>query len=155
MQRLHVNLAVEDLDRSIAFYRTLFGAEPTVRHADYAKWMLDDPRVNFALAQRGRAPGVDHLGIQVDSAEELAAVTHRLAEAGQAVVEQHQTECCYARSDKTWATDPTGVPWETFHTTGDLTTYGKDSDTVAPASACCGDTPCGTEATAEAERCCV
>ena len=154
MQRLHVNLAVEDLARSIAFYSNLFGAKPTVRQPDYAKWMLDDPRVNFAIAERGCTPGVDHLGIQVDSAEELAAVTRRLTEAGQAVFQQHQTECCYARSNKSWATDPTGIAWETFHTTGDLTDYGEDADSVAPAAACCDGTPCGSAETAEASGCC-
>lgn len=127
MKRLHVHVRVSDLDRSIDFYRTLFDRDPDVRHADYAKWMLDDPLVNFALSQgRGEGAGVAHLGIQVGSREELAEVTARLAAAGRPLLEQAATTCCYARGDKTWAADPQGVSWETFFTFGDATEYGED-----------------------------
>lgn len=127
MKRLHVNLSVENLEDSVRFYSTLFGAEPTVRHVDYAKWMLDDPRVNFAIAARGRATGLDHLGIQVESGDELAEVTGRLRAAGRFVLDQKDAACCYARSDKGWAHDPQGIVWETFHTKGPHTTYGDDT----------------------------
>jgi catechol 2,3-dioxygenase-like lactoylglutathione lyase family enzyme len=144
MKRLHVHVAVDDLDRAVPFYVTLFGAEPSLRHPDYAKWMLDDPRVNFAISQRGRAAGLDHLGIQVEAADELAAVSARLGAAGQAVVEEHQATCCYARSDKAWVTDPAGIAWETFLTHGSATAYGEDHVAEASAGACCGDAACGT-----------
>ncbi len=145
MKRLHVNLGVDNLDRSIAFYSTLFGAEPTVRHADYAKWMLDEPCVNFAITARGRATGLDHLGIQVESGDELAEVTGRLKSAGQFVLDQKDAACCYAKSDKGWVEDPQGIVWETFHTKGQHTTYGDETlvSTVVPAAGqgkgpCCG-----------------
>lgn len=140
MKRLHVNVAVNDLDKSIRFYSTLFGAEPNVRQPDYAKWMLDDPRVNFAIAARGRGSGIDHLGIQVESAAELAEVTSRLKAAGEAVFDQKDAQCCYAKSDKGWVRDPQGVVWETFHTTGQITAYGDDTEVAAldrPAKASC------------------
>ncbi len=142
MKRLHVHVAVEDLDRSKAFYAVLFGAEPSVVKDDYAKWMLDDPRVNFAISSRGRAGGVDHLGIQVDSAEELGELAGRLKAAGETTVDQEATTCCYAKSDKSWVNDPAGLRWETFHTLGEAVTYGEDEpDAVVgakPAAACCG-----------------
>src|SRR6202047_2247925 len=116
MKRLHVHVSGDDLAQSIRFYSTLFAAEPTVRKADYAKWMLDDPRVNFAISQRGYPVGVNHLGFQVDSADELAAMRAQLTSADHALVEQSGAACCYANSDKCWVTDPTGVAWETFHT---------------------------------------
>ena len=142
MKRLHVHVAVDDLDRSIGFYAALFGADPAIRHADYAKWMLDDPCVNFAISSRGRAGGVDHLGIQVESAEELADITARLKAAEEAVMPEANAQCCYAQSDKTWAADPQGVKWESFLTHGQITTYGRGPDfaeieTPATASACC------------------
>ncbi len=147
MQRLHLHINVEDLERSIGFYSTLFGAEPSVRKADYAKWMLDDPRVNLAISERGLAPGVAHAGIQAETADELAAVASRLKAAGESTFDQQATTCCYAKSDKSWVVDPSGVQWETFHTFGEATTYGEgDEPTVAPvvaeqarpAAACCG-----------------
>jgi len=147
MKRLHVNLAVGDLDASIAFYTTLFDAPPTVVKPDYAKWMLEDPRVNFALSARGRAPGIDHLGIQVEDHAELAEVQARLAAADGPVLAEGLTTCCYAYSDKAWITDPQGVAWEAFLTLGEATTYG-DGDTgekprlnQAPATTCCAPTP--------------
>lgn len=127
MKRLHVNIEVADLARSVAFYTTLFDAEPTVLKPDYAKWMLDDPRVNLSISTRcGRAPGIDHLGIQVESAAELGALAGRLKAAGAPHVDQADARCCYARGDKTWVRDPQGVAWETFHTTGTSTRYGED-----------------------------
>lgn len=143
MKRLHLHLSVPDLERSIPFYATLFGAQPSVVKDDYAKWMLDDPRVNFAISQRGRAAGVDHVGIQVDSREELAELAGRLKAAGAETFDQEATACCYARSDKSWVADPAGVRWETFFTFGEATTYGEQEPAelpraAAPASACCG-----------------
>jgi predicted enzyme related to lactoylglutathione lyase len=124
MKRLHVHMAVENLSQSIGFYSALFASQPAVIKTDYAKWMLDDPRVNFAISTRGRRPGLDHLGIQVENADELQEVYERLQKAGGHVIEQGQTACCYAKSEKSWIDDPTGIAWETFLTTGESTTYG-------------------------------
>jgi catechol 2,3-dioxygenase-like lactoylglutathione lyase family enzyme len=139
MKRLHVHVAVENLDQSVGFYSTLFDASPSVLKADYAKWMLDDPRVNFAISVRGQASGVDHLGIQVETGEELGELASRLKAAGQATRDQQATTCCYARSDKSWVNDPSGIRWETFFTFGDAATYGEDepSSIPAPKQACC------------------
>ncbi len=137
MTRLHVHLAVEQLDDSIRFYSTLFGVEPIVRQADYAKWMLDDPMVNFAISQRGARPGLDHLGIQVESAEELEAINARLRDAALPAHEQKDAACCYARSDKYWSVDPQGVPWEAFHTLSAIPTFGTDEAIRVEKSACC------------------
>ena len=126
MKRLHVHVAVEDLEGSIGFYSALFGAEPSVTKPDYAKWMLDDPRVNFAISARGRRKGLDHLGIQVDSADELDEVTARLSAADQSIFAQEQANCCYAVGDKAWVTDPQGIAWESFHTLEDIPLYGTD-----------------------------
>jgi predicted enzyme related to lactoylglutathione lyase len=127
MKRLHVHVAVENLPQSIGFYSALFAAQPAVVKADYAKWMLDDPRVNFAISTRGRQAGLDHLGIQVENADELQEVYTRLHQAGGNVIEQGQTACCYAKSEKSWIDDPSGIAWETFLTTGESTTYGDGS----------------------------
>src|SRR5215467_6613849 len=127
MKRMHVHVGVEDLDRSISFYSALFAARPAVRKSDYAKWMLDDPRMNFAISTRGREPGLDHLGIQVESTNELHEVYARLREAGGNIIEQGRTTCCYAKSEKSWIDDPAGIAWETFHTTGEGTFYGDGS----------------------------
>lgn len=132
MKRLHLHVGVADLDRSIGFYSTLFGAAPTLRKHDYAKWMLDDPRVNFAISTRGKADGLDHVGVQVDSNEELAEITARLKQADAGVFEQENTSCCYARSDKTWVVDPSGLRWETFVTHGESTTYGAGPNLAEP-----------------------
>ncbi len=126
MKRLHVHVSVDDIATASRFYETLFGAAPTVREPDYAKWMLDDPRVNFAISTRSRAPGLDHLGIQVDSDDELADVSGRLAAAGVPLVEQADAVCCYATGNKAWVADPSGLAWETFHTSGESTSYGED-----------------------------
>ncbi len=143
MKRLHVHVAVGDLAESIRFYSTLFATEPTVHHDDYAKWMLDDPRVNFAISARGRTTGISHLGIQVDSAEELGELAGRLAAADRQVVEQKAAQCCYAKGDKAWVADPQGVPWETFHTYADQAVFGDDVDAIeeltrpASSAGCC------------------
>jgi catechol 2,3-dioxygenase-like lactoylglutathione lyase family enzyme len=144
MKRLHVHVGVDDLDASIKFYSTLFAAEPSVTRADYAKWMLEDPRVNFAISSGGHAArGIEHLGIQVESAEELAEVYGRLKAADAPVLEEGATTCCYARSEKSWIADPQGVVWETFHTVGEAVNYGQGPELAqlvsanAAPSACC------------------
>ena len=128
MKRLHVHVSVDDLAQSTRFYSTLFAAEPTVVKDDYVKWMLEDPRVNFAISARpGRAAGIAHLGIQVEDEAELAEVYDRLARAERPTIEAKGTTCCYAQSDKQWIADPQGVPWETFFTYGESTVYGEGS----------------------------
>lgn len=126
MKRLHVHVRVSGLDRSVAFYTTLFGSAPDVLEPDYAKWMLDDPRVNFAISATGSEAGFDHLGIQVEDNDQLAEITGRLEEAGRPYVAQQDAACCYASSNKIWANDPQGIAWETFHTTGEIAVYGAD-----------------------------
>jgi catechol 2,3-dioxygenase-like lactoylglutathione lyase family enzyme len=141
MKRLHVHVAVDDLQKSIHFYSALFAAEPSVSKPDYAKWTLDDPRVNFAISTRGREPGLDHLGIQVETKDELREVYARLRKAGGNIVEQGQTACCYAKSEKSWIDDPAGIAWETFLTTGESTDYGDGSGErvarIANERSCC------------------
>jgi catechol 2,3-dioxygenase-like lactoylglutathione lyase family enzyme len=145
MKRMHVHVAVEDIRQSVRFYATLFAAEPTVLKPDYAKWMLDDPRVNFAISQRGAKPGIDHVGIEVENEAELADVYGRLRQAERPVLEEKATTCCYAKSDKQWIADPQGVAWETFLTHGESTVYGSGGavQTLAAESAACG---CGAKA---------
>ncbi|MDH3614484.1 MAG: VOC family protein [Gammaproteobacteria bacterium] len=142
MKRFHVNLAVANLAQSIDFYRTLFGEDPTVLKDDYAKWMLDDPRVNFSISQSSRLTGVSHIGLQADTMSELGEIQERLHNAGQATLEQPDAECCYARSSKTWVRDPDDVAWETFVTHNDITHYGSDR------------APQQGEAAKEISRCC-
>lgn len=145
MKRLHVHVGVEDLAQSIRFYSALFGAEPTVTKADYAKWMLEDPRVNFAISAGHAAKGVEHLGIQVEDEAELAEVYDRLKAADRPVLEEGATTCCYASSEKSWIADPQGVVWEAFLTRGDSTVYGGGpalgsltaQSTNAAEAACC------------------
>jgi catechol 2,3-dioxygenase-like lactoylglutathione lyase family enzyme len=137
VNRFHVHLNVADLAASIRFYSQLFAAPPAVVKDDYAKWMLEDPRVNFAISNTGRAPGVDHLGLQVDSGEELFALGKRLDAAGGTVVPEEATICCYARSDKNWTEDPQGTRWETFHTFGEATTYHAGDAACATDGAAC------------------
>jgi hypothetical protein len=137
VKRIHLHVNVPDLGRSIDFYAMLFGAPPSVVKDDYAKWMLDDPRVNFAISQRARSSGIDHIGIQVDSAGELGELAGRLKKAGADTFDQTATTCCYARSDKSWVHDPAGVRWETFFTFGEATSYGEDEALPPPADACC------------------
>jgi catechol 2,3-dioxygenase-like lactoylglutathione lyase family enzyme len=154
MKRLHVHMSVEDIAQSVQFYTTLFAVEPTVIKTDYAKWMLDDPRVNFAISTHGGQAGLDHLGIQVENAGELQDVYGRLQKAGRPVLAEGETTCCYAKSEKSWIADPQGVWWETFLTSGTSTVYGDGADLgairiaegaccaprveAAPVASCCG-----------------
>jgi hypothetical protein len=156
MKRLHVHIAVEDLQGSIGFYSTLFGAAPSVAKEDYAKWMLEDPRVNFAISDRQHVAGVDHLGIQVDSREELAELSGRLKAAGEATRDQTAATCCYANSDKAWVSDPSGVSWETFFTFGEATVYGEDFEPKAAqtATSCCAAKPESEPQRVTAGACC-
>lgn len=144
MKRLHLHICVDDLSQSIQFYSALFATEPTVNKSDYAKWMLEDPRVNFAISTRGSQTGLDHLGIQAESASELKEVYGRLQNADRPVREDGLTTCCYAKSEKSWIADPQGLSWEVFFTTGESTVYGEDL-IPATSSACCAPKP---EATA-------
>lgn len=144
MKRLHVHVGVDNLDQSVAFYSALFGSEPSITKSDYAKWMLEDPRVNFAIScKEGAAKGVEHLGIQVEDGAELADVYGRLKKAGGPVLEEGATTCCYAKSEKSWIADPDGVVWEAFLTQGESTVYGDSPDfdqltgDNAAATACC------------------
>jgi len=137
MKRFHVHLRVADLSASIAFYSRLFAAEPARVETDYAKWMLDDPRVNFAISTRGGAPGLDHLGFQAETDAELADLAVAAHAADSAALDQGETTCCYARSAKHWAVDPSGVAWEHFRTLGDVPLFGVAAD-LSGAAACCG-----------------
>jgi catechol 2,3-dioxygenase-like lactoylglutathione lyase family enzyme len=160
MKRFHVNLSVENLADSIRFYSALFEAEPVVRKDDYAKWMLSEPRINFAISTHGSQAGINHLGIQVESAEELAAMRAQVTQADNALVEETSAACCYATSDKYWVTDPTGIAWETFHTLNAIPIYGMDTDVAAKSVACCvpvmasaGESCCEPSAKATASCC--
>jgi len=157
MKRLHVHVAVGDLDRAIGFYSTLFAAEPSVVKPDYAKWMLEDPRVNFAISARARGgkPGIDHLGIQVEDAGELAEVSARLERSQAPVFDEGSTTCCYAKSQKAWVTDPAGVDWEAFLTTGESTVYGETGAVARPGKdACCEPAPKGRNERSVMAECC-
>lgn len=139
MKRFHVHAHVADLQASIAFYSKLFAAEPARVEADYAKWMIEDPRINFAISTRGGKPGVDHLGFQTDTEEELTELKARAQAADMALLDEGQTTCCYARSEKHWVTDPQGIPWEHFHTLGNIPTFSQAApEPVTQAKACCG-----------------
>jgi len=163
MKRFHVHAHVEDLRASIAFYSSLFAAEPVRVESDYAKWMLDDPRINFAISTRGTSPGIDHLGIQTDDAGELEALRARAEAADMSLLDEGETTCCYARSEKHWVTDPQGIAWEHFHTLGDIRVFREESapvsvperDASAAGGCCTGPGDC-VEPVAEArpERCC-
>ena len=135
MKRFHVHVSVNDLAKSIRFYTSVFGAAPAVEKADYAKWMLDDPRINFAISNRGGKPGVNHLGLQVDSPDELATLRTRVANAHIAAEDEPAAECCYARSDKYWVKDPAGVAWESFHTLASVPVYDS-AEGAEPVNAC-------------------
>jgi catechol 2,3-dioxygenase-like lactoylglutathione lyase family enzyme len=154
MKRFHAHVRVDDLESSVRFYSTLFGTEPAVLKSDYAKWMLDDPRVNFAITAESISPGLDHLGLQVESDEELEVIAQRLDAAGQLVEKQENASCCYARGNKGWVSDPSGISWETFHTFGESTVYGNDrrpmTSGIEPKSA----ESCCTPAPASASACC-
>lgn len=143
MKRFHVHVGVKDLNASIAFYNGLFGAEPSVTKPDYAKWMLEDPRINFAISQKcGAVKGIEHIGVQVENEAELAEVYGRLKAANAPVLEEGATTCCYAQSEKSWIADPDGVVWEAFLTNGDSTVYGSGPDMAALASANAAGTNC-------------
>lgn len=149
MKRLHVHVSVAELEASIRFYEQLFAAEPSVRKTDYAKWILEDPRVNFAISRRDGKPGVQHLGIQAENRAELEEVYGRLQRASAPVLEEGETTCCYAHSEKTWINDPQGVQWETFLTSGESTVYGTDAVRAKPgklAEGSCCATSCGSPA---------
>ena len=158
MKRFHVHVGVADLDASIRFYSALFGAEPAVRKPDYAKWMVEDPRINFAISRRGegRGVGVNHLGLQVDSDEELEALKTQAEQADLAAAAEKGVNCCYAKSNKYWYTDPTGVPWETYHSLGQVEFFGDEHAAAESKPACCApaavaDLP---SARARATSCC-
>ena len=157
MKRFHVHVAVDDLEANVRFYSTLFGAAPTVIKPDYAKWMVEDPRINFAISKRGVKAGVDHLGFQVDSDAELKTLRAQVGAADIAAFDQPEATCCYARSDKYWTTDPQGIAWETYRTLGEAEMFGTDTSEAAEAGACCSPEP-ATVATAAgkpaAPRCC-
>lgn len=158
MKRFHVHAAVVDIEQSIEFYSKLFAGEPTVRKPDYAKWMLDDPRVNFAISKRGQGAGINHLGIQIETAAELDEVSARLNQLGTETLKQDSAACCYAKSDKHWVTDPQGLVWETFHTLAEIPIYGEDGTAQKQesksTSACC--IPLFKESTTPSEApCCI
>jgi catechol 2,3-dioxygenase-like lactoylglutathione lyase family enzyme len=150
MKRMHVHVSVRDLNASVRFYSTLFAAAPTVLEADYAKWMLDDPRVNFAISTRGAPTGIEHLGIQVADTDELHEVYERLEKADAPVLDEGETVCCYAKSEKSWIEDPQGIRWETFLTTGESTLYG--SEAPKSAASCC--VPSGVSGRVESAAAC-
>jgi len=143
MKRFHVHLSVDDLKESIRFYSSMFGAQPTVAKDDYAKWMLDDPRVNFAISSRSTRAGLNHLGVQVESDAELRDLRVHMIEAQAPALEQREAACCYAKSDKYWTIDPQGIAWEAFHTLASIPVFGEDRVTratpgaSAPSGACC------------------
>lgn len=158
MKRFHVHVAVDDLEANIRFYSGMFGAEPTLRKPDYAKWMMEDPRINFAISQRGAKAGVDHLGFQVDTDEELTRMRKQVAAAEIAARDQPDATCCYARSDKYWITDPQGIAWETYRTLGEAEIFGADTKAAGDAAACCSPRAQQTiniaSAESNAEKCC-
>jgi catechol 2,3-dioxygenase-like lactoylglutathione lyase family enzyme len=140
MKRFHVHVAVNDIDKSIAFYSAMFGEQPDVIKPDYAKWMLDDPRINFAISHRGQAPGVNHLGMQAESDEELEGIHANLQNADASVLAEKDAHCCYAKSDKYWVTDPQGIAWESFRSLGSIPLFGgtEAEDTEAASASSCG-----------------
>jgi hypothetical protein len=157
MKRFHVNMRVADIEQSVRFYSVLFAAPPSVVKSDYAKWMLEDPRVNFAISTHGGAPGIDHLGIQVESEGELNEVYGRLQAAERPVIAEGATTCCYAKSEKSWVLDPQGVSWETFLTSGESTVYGdsRPNEYPGPAESACCAPAIAAPLPATAAACCV
>jgi catechol 2,3-dioxygenase-like lactoylglutathione lyase family enzyme len=142
MKRFHVHVSVSNLDQSVQFYSTLFGQAPAVKQADYAKWMLDDPHINFAISHRNKVTGIEHLGLQAETTEELTELTNRLRDANVAVKDETATTCCYAHSDKGWVHDPDNIAWESFYTFGSATTYSApDAPQSESTSACCTPNP--------------
>ncbi len=153
MKRMHVHVSVPDLEQSVKFYSTLFAADPTVRKVDYAKWMLEDPRVNFAISERPGAAGIEHLGIQAENEVELSEIYERLSRAEAPIIEEQGATCCYAKSDKQWINDPQGIAWETFLTHGESTVYGNERPTAPQAEAKAAPC-CVPRATAAGSGCC-
>ena len=147
MKRIHLHISVDDLAKSISFYNTLFGASPTVEKVDYAKWILDDPLVNFAISQRGAKAGLDHIGIQVDSDDELRQIKSRLETADMDMLTQEGTTCCYAKSDKHWVQDPAGIAWETYRTLESAPTFNNATESTMAESACCAPIAQGVQFT--------
>jgi catechol 2,3-dioxygenase-like lactoylglutathione lyase family enzyme len=141
MKRFHVHLHVTDLAQSVTFYSRLFAAQPVRTEVDYAKWMLEDPPVNFAISTRGDQPGIDHLGIQTDNAEELLALKDRATAADMSLLDEGATTCCYARSEKHWITDPQGIAWEHFHTLGNIPVFREKANETSAVSCCAPGTP--------------
>lgn len=137
MKRMHLHVSVDDLNKSISFYSSLFGAQPTIQKIDYAKWMLDDPLVNFAISKRGATPGLDHIGIQVEHESELSEIKQRLESAELSMISQEGTTCCYSKSDKHWVQDPSGIAWETYQTLDSSPTFSTDENFKQANSACC------------------
>lgn len=154
MKRFHVHVSVDDLAKNIAFYSGMFGAAPTVEKQDYAKWMLEDPRINFAISKRGSPAGVDHLGVQVESDEELAEAHERLVAAETGILDQPDAACCYAKSNKHWTVDPQGIAWETFHSLGSIPVYGTDEHQQATDPAACCAPDAKLVALAQGATCC-
>jgi catechol 2,3-dioxygenase-like lactoylglutathione lyase family enzyme len=153
MKRFHVHVHVQDLRKNIAFYSAMFNAQPTRVESDYAKWMLDDPRINFAISSRGAKPGVGHLGFQVDSEEELLVLKAQARQADMALLDEGRTSCCYARSEKYWITDPQGIAWEQFHTLGNVPLFnGEEGATCASGGGCHKDE--GANAASSTKPCC-
>ncbi len=148
MKRFHAHITVKNLDESLQFYRQLFGCEPTVQKADYAKWMLEDPRINFAISTRATELGINHLGIQVDSEAELAEVAQRARATGLGSIDDTDATCCYALSNKHWVSDPQGIIWEAFHTLSDIPVYGREVSSQE--NACCAPPMSTTPAQASA-----
>ena len=153
MKRFHVHLHVDNLAQSIAFYSKLFSAEPVRIENDYAKWMLDDPRVNFAISTRGAKAGIDHLGFQTDDPVELAALKAQAESADMTLLDEGETTCCYARSEKHWVTDPQGIAWEHFHTLGNIPVFGEGAHAEAAAACCAPSEPEQSAATGTASCC--
>ena len=153
MKRFHAHVHVDDLTQSIAFYSKLFAAAPTRVEADYAKWMLEDPRVNFAISTRGATPGLDHFGLQTDDAAELAELKARAEAADMTLLDEGNTTCCYARSEKHWVTDPQGIAWEHFHTLGDIPVFNEAAPSSAP-GACCTPSAAAPAPAAPRAACC-
>ena len=154
MKRFHVHVHVDDLARSIGFYSRLFAAEPTRVESDYAKWMLDDPRINFAISTRGSQPGIDHLGFQTDDPAELAEMKARAESADMALLDEGETTCCYARSEKHWVTDPQGIAWEHFHTLDSIPVFSEGPQHASTTACCAPTTVAAAQPPAAASACC-
>lgn len=154
MKRFHVHVHVDDLARSIGFYSRLFAAQPSRVESDYAKWMLEDPRINFAISTRGSQPGIDHLGFQTDDPAELAEMKARAESADMALLDEGETTCCYARSEKHWVTDPQGIAWEHFHTLDSIPVFSEGPQHASTAACCAPTTVAAAQPPAAASACC-